>query len=78
MKLVIEIPKEFERDQHTDEFQDCFDRVLADLRNASCVSGNYEKETIEMLKSAFKNAKEFDLGKRKEKERKKVKWRKLK
>lgn len=70
MKLVIKIPKEFERDWYTDEFQDCFERVLADLRNSSCVSGNYEKETIEMLKSAFKNAKEFDLEEKKKKGKK--------
>jgi hypothetical protein len=60
MKLVVEIPEEFECDWYTDEFQDCFERVLADLRNSSCVSGNYEKETIEMLEGAFRDAKECE------------------
>lgn len=78
MKLAIEIPKEFERDWYVDEFQDCFDRVLADLRNSSYVSGNYERETIEMLKSAFHHAKEFDLERKKKKKGKKVKWREQK
>ncbi|MFN2926458.1 hypothetical protein ACKX2L_05985 [Lachnospiraceae bacterium YH-ros2228] len=60
MKLVIDIPKEFERDWDNDKFQDCFGRVLADLKDASFLSGNYEKETLEMLQSAFRNAKEYD------------------
>lgn len=65
MKLVIEIPKEFERDWNGNQFQggrfqDCFERVLADLRDTSFLSGNYEKETLEMLQSAFRNAKEYD------------------
>lgn len=69
MKLVIEIPKEFECDWNGNQFQDgrfqdCFERVLADLdyhrRDSSCISGNYEKETLEMLKTAFRDAKEED------------------
>lgn len=65
MKLVIEIPKEFERDWNGNQFQsgrfqDCFERVLADLRDTSCLSGNYEKEILEMLQSAFHDAKEYD------------------
>lgn len=60
MKLVIDIPKEFERDWNNDQFQDCFGRVLADLKDTSFISGNYEKETLEMLQSAFRDAKEYD------------------
>lgn len=59
MKLVIEIPKEFECDWNRDKFHECFSRVLADLQNASCASGRYEKETIKMLASAFRDAKEY-------------------
>ena len=60
MKLVIDIPKEFERDWNGDQFQDCFGRVLADLKDTSFISGNYEKETLEMLQSAFRDAKEYE------------------
>lgn len=60
MELVIDIPKEFERDWNNDKFQDCFGRVLLDLKDASFLSGNYEKETLEMLQSALRDAKEYD------------------
>ena len=60
MKLVIHIAKEFERDWNNDQFQDCFGRVLVDLKDASFLSGNYEKETLAMLQSAFRDAKEYD------------------
>ena len=60
MKFEIEIPKEFEDDGMTN-FQDFFQRVLADidLSHYSGLCGNYEKETAEMLKKAFKDAKRF-------------------
>ena len=55
MKLVIDIPKEFEDDFKHDRFKDCFNRLEADLEN-SILCGNYEKETFEMLKNSLKNA----------------------
>lgn len=60
MKLVIEIPQEFECDWNRDKFHDCFNRVLADLGGMYSVSGRYEKETIKMLESAFRDAKRDD------------------
>lgn len=53
MKLVIEIPKEFEQDFQSDKFKDFFKRSLADM---GCVCGNYERETAEMFIYAFQRA----------------------
>jgi hypothetical protein len=53
MKLVVEIPKEFEQDFQSDRFKEFFERCIADM---NCVCGNYERETAEMFISAFKNA----------------------
>ena len=60
MKLVIEIPKEFECDWNRDKFYDCFERVFTDLGGMYRVSGNYERETIKMLEKAFRDAKECE------------------
>lgn len=60
MKLVVEIPEEFEHDWNDDKFHDCFERVLADLGGMYRVSGRYEKETIKMLEGAFRDAKECE------------------
>lgn len=52
MKIVIEIPEEFERDYKTDKFKDFFSRVQCDIENGTLCS-NYEKETAEMFLKAF-------------------------
>lgn len=59
MKLVLNIPEEFESDYRTDDFNDCFQRVLADIKDGK-LCGKYEKETIEMLAIAFQRAKELN------------------
>ena len=52
MKIIIDIPKEFETDYKGDKFKDFFSRVLCDI--GKCVlCGNYEKETAEMFLKAF-------------------------
>ena len=58
MKLIIEIPKEFETDFNKDKFKDCFGRVQVDLKKfrEETLCGNYERETIEMFENAFQNA----------------------
>ena len=58
MKLVIEIPKEFEEDFKKDKFKECFGRVQVDLKyfKGETLCGNYEKETLDMLENAFQNA----------------------
>lgn len=52
MKIVIEIPKEYEIDVKADKFKDFFSRVIADM---DCLCGNYEKEIAQMLIEAFSN-----------------------
>ena len=54
MKIIIEIPKEFENHFLQDRFEDSLERLNAD---AHCLAGNYEQETLIMLINAFKNAK---------------------
>lgn len=52
MKLIIEIPTEFETDYNDDKFNDFFSRVLCDIKNGT-LCGNYEMETAEMFLKAF-------------------------
>lgn len=52
MKIVIEIPEEYETDFKTDKFKDFFLRVIADM---DCLCGNYEREIAEMLIESFSN-----------------------
>ena len=55
MKLIIDIPREYERDFIADKFKDFFLRVIADITcNGLC--GNYEKEIAEMFIKAFDEA----------------------
>lgn len=53
MKLLIDIPKEFEQHFQTDKFEDSLHRLSAD---AHLLAGLYEQETALMLTEAFKNA----------------------
>lgn len=55
MKLMIEIPKEFEIDYKANKFSDFFGRAKVDIDDG-ILCGRYEKETIEMFEKAFKNA----------------------
>ena len=50
MKILIDIPKEFEADYNTDRFAEFFHRCLADMGRCC---GNYEHETAEMMENAF-------------------------
>ena len=52
MKLIIDIPTEFEIDYKGDKFKDFFSRVLCDIEKG-VMCGNYEKETAEMFLKAF-------------------------
>ena len=62
MKLQIEIPKEFEEDFNKDKFNECFERVITDIisnKNKTGtyeLAGNYEIETLKMLKEALNKA----------------------
>ena len=56
MKLIIDIPKEFETDYEVNRFQDFFTRVLYSIEKVDGLYGlcaNYEKETAEMFLKAF-------------------------
>lgn len=60
MKILIDIPKEFEVDYNTDRFAEFFHRCLADM--GTCC-GNYELETSEMMEKAFTESKIYDPDK---------------
>ena len=60
MKILIDIPKEFESDYNTDRFAEFFHRCLADM-DTCC--GNYEQETAEMMEKAFTESKIYDQDK---------------
>lgn len=60
MKLIIEIPKEFEAHFADDRFKDSLERLKAD---AGSVAWNYEIELADMLIEAFKDAKEVIMCK---------------
>jgi hypothetical protein len=53
MKLLIDIPKEFEQHFKQDAFEDSLHRLSAD---AHLLAGNYEQETAAMLIEAFASA----------------------
>ena len=58
MKVVIEIPKEFEEHFNNDRFTDSFKRICTDIQyHGNPISGLYERELIEMLEIAMTNAK---------------------
>ena len=57
MRIMIEIPEEFEKDYTADKFAELFQRCLADM--CTCC-GNYEQETAEMMENAFAESKIYD------------------
>ena len=52
MKVVINIPKDFEGDYIVDKFKDFFSRVIADI-DCKGMCGRYEKEIAEMFLKVF-------------------------
>ena len=57
MKVVIDIPKDFERDYIVDKFKDFFSMVIADI-DCKGMCGRYEKEIAEMFLKAFDDSEE--------------------
>ena len=57
MKVVINIPKDFERDYIVDKFKDFFSRVIADI-DCKGMCGRYEKEIAEMFLKVFDDSEE--------------------
>lgn len=60
MQIKIDIPEEFISEYKDDKFGDSLQRLKSD---AHLLAGNYEKEVVDMLIKAFKNAKEQDAPK---------------
>lgn len=58
MKVVIDIPKDFEGDYYADKFKDFFSRVIADIDDYKGMRGRYEKEIAEMFLKAFDDSEE--------------------
>lgn len=60
MKLMIDIPKDFEDHFTEDRFKDSLERIRIDTRDEvyqdNSVSGNYELELLDMLIVAFEEA----------------------
>ena len=59
MKVLIEIPKEFEEHFNMDRFKDSFERIQVDIQHGiKCsevrMAGLYELELIEMFQNAMK------------------------
>lgn len=63
MEIVIKIPKEFEEHFKSDRFEDSLARVASDIESFGFqLAGRYEKETITMLREAFKNGTSLPKG----------------
>lgn len=60
MKVTIDIPEEFVSHYNDDKFGDSLQRLKSDVH---LVAGNYEKELVDMLIKAFKDANEDDTPK---------------
>ena len=60
MKVVIDIPKEFEQHFNEDKFKDSLLRLKVDtnygLEHDETISGIYEIELLDMLVEAFQSA----------------------
>ena len=57
MKVLIEIPKEFEEHFNNDRFKDSFERVHADIQHHKILlSGSYEMELVQMLQNVMEKA----------------------
>lgn len=56
MKVMIDIPKDFEEHFDNDRFKDSLERIKADLNEDFVFAGNYERELLDMLEVAFEEA----------------------
>lgn len=59
MKIIIDIPKEFNIHWEMDRFKRSLRRMKADADSCEMWSGNYEAELCEMLITAFEEAQEI-------------------
>lgn len=56
MKLVIDIPTEFESRFDNDKFKDSFKKIKVNLNAGYVLVGNCERELLDMLIVAFEDA----------------------
>ena len=56
MKIIIDIPQDFEKHFNEDRFKDSLERIKADLNEDFVFVGNYERELLDMLIVAFEEA----------------------
>ena len=56
MKIVLDIPRDFERHFNNDKFKDSLERIKADLNEDFVFAGNYERELLDILIVAFEEA----------------------
>lgn len=66
MKVIIDIPKEFERHFNNDKFKDSLERIECDIQDdinkehtIPTVSGRRELELLDMLVATFEKAEVF-------------------
>jgi len=63
MKIMIDIPKDFEEHFNQDKFKDSIGRITADVisqvYSEDSISGNYEIELLEMLSEVFEKTESF-------------------
>lgn len=60
MKVLLDIPEEFEIDYRTDRFGDFFKRAKADM---DVMCGTYERETADVLAKAFEESRVYNPDK---------------
>lgn len=63
MRIIIDIPAEFENHFAFDHFRDSLGRIAYDLNSYEgddLLSGKYEIETIEMLANALQGAEAYE------------------
>lgn len=62
IKLVVEIPEEFEEHFDLDKFENSLKRVMSDIQENGNYAGNYELEVVDMLREAIANGTPLPKG----------------
>lgn len=62
MKIIIDIPKEFEEHFNKDKFEESLERIRVDMDiGEKCFCGLYEEELVTMLQKAFKEVSDSEI-----------------
>ena len=62
MKIIIEIPKEFENDYKKDKLEDFFSRLRCVVK-VNDIFWNYDMEILSMLEETISKSEELENGK---------------